>query len=49
MRINLKVTKDIIEVLPSITLKRTIGIPYSRVTLSFAWIIFSFNISTTWK
>jgi hypothetical protein len=45
MKVELKLTKDIIEILPSITLKRL----NSRVRLSFAWIIFSLNISIEWK
>ena len=49
MRIKLELTKDYLEVLPSISIFRQRMGTYSRMRLSFAWIIFSLNFYMIWK
>lgn len=49
MRIRLELTKDYLEVLPSFTIFRQRMGTYSRIRLSFSWIIFSLNFYMTWR
>lgn len=49
MKVRLEVTKDYLEVLPSITIYRQRMGTYWRLRLSFSWIIFSLNFYMKWK
>jgi hypothetical protein len=49
MKVRLELTKDYLEVLPSISIYRQRMGTYWRLRLSFAWIIFSLNFYMKWK
>ena len=49
MKVRLEVTKDYLEVLPSINIYRQRMGTYWRLRLSLSWIIFSLNFYMKWK
>jgi hypothetical protein len=49
MKLRLEVTKDYLEVLPSISIYRQRMGTYWRLRLSFAWLIFALTLEIRWK